>query len=100
MKILTVLVMRGVWMGLCNVIFNSLYFRQSALTPIIEGYHRNISLFMIEFNPYNIYALLYCALDHGNISISPNLGNKVWPFYESSYLFAFCCQPVPFSRSL
>ena len=49
---------------------------------LIEGYQSTIYflLFVIGFNPCNIYALFYGAPVYGNISISPELGNWVGDF--------------------
>ena len=49
----------------------------SALGYLIEGYQHTSYLFMIRFNPSNIYALLYVAPSYGNCYICPNVGNWV-----------------------
>ena len=47
-----------------------------ALASLIEGHWRIfiLLLFMIEFNPSNIYALFYGALTYSDIPIFPQLG--------------------------
>ena len=47
-----------------------------ALASLIEGHWciDILLLFVIVFNPYNVYSLLYGAPTYGDISISPYLG--------------------------
>ena len=51
-------------------------FMSIALASLIEGHWRtfNLWLFVIGFNPYNFYMLLYIAPAYCNISIFPHLG--------------------------
>ena len=52
----------------------------SVHTSLIEGFWSTIYLFMMAFNPYNIYVVLYGTLFYGNSSIFPNLGNSLGAF--------------------
>ena len=49
----------------------------SAFESITEGLRHTSYLLTIEFNPSNIYALLYDIPDYGNSFIITNLGNRV-----------------------
>ena len=50
-------------------------YTHGALVSIIEGYWSTRFIFIIGFNMYNIYELLYGALIYGKSYIFPNLGN-------------------------
>ena len=54
-----------------------------ALVSIIEGYRRIRFIFMIGFNMYNIYELLYGALIYGKSYIFPNLLHDALPIWMS-----------------
>ena len=44
---------------------------------------------MIEFNPYNMYDILYGGPTYGDIYICSYLGNKVGDLYGYLYLYNF-----------
>ena len=52
-----------------NWYINIQVYTQISLTSIIEGYLQTSYLFMMVFNPYNIYEILYSAPIYGNSSI-------------------------------
>ena len=49
----------------------------STIAYLIDGYWHTRNLFTIEFNPSNIYVLLYNAPAYSNSSICPKLGNQL-----------------------
>ena len=72
------------------------------LAHLIEGYQHTsyLLLFVIGFNPFNIYALLHIALAYGNSYVCPQLGYWIRTFEKSSYLFAFLSLTSTFSCTL
>ena len=66
-------------------------FMVGGLASLIEGHWLIfiLILFVIGFNPYNVYALLYGTPTYGEIYIFTHLGYWIGALYGSTYFVVF-----------